>query len=226
MNKVCELDEIFPVLKKAQTIMYSGFGGIGNPPLLVKVLADIDLSAVTLIGNDAAFPTIGIGPVIANKKVKKLITSHIGSNPIAGQKMISGELEIEFSPQGILMERIRAGGSGIAAVLSDICYAEALNQPVETMRWQNQDYFIEPALTADVAIIYAKKADRFGNLMYEATARNTAPLMAMAAEQVIVEVEEMVDVGELNPEHIMTPGLFVTHLVQSQGIDWRWAWEA
>ena len=88
------------------------------------------------------------------------------------------------------------------------------------------DYFIEPALTADVAIIYAKKADRFGNLMYEATARNTAPLMAMAAEQVIVEVEEMVDVGELNPEHIMTPGLFVTHLVQSQGIDWRWAWEA
>ncbi|WP_413381067.1 3-oxoacid CoA-transferase subunit A [Alkalihalobacillus sp. 1P02AB] len=225
MDKETTLHSIRSFFNGELTIMYSGFGGIGNPPLLVKELLEVSLDHVTLIGNDAAFPTIGIGPVIANKKIKKLITSHIGSNPIAGKKMISGELEVEFCPQGILMERIRAGGVGVPAILSDITYAEALNLTKEEVEWQGKSYYIEPALKADLALIFAKKADRFGNLIYEATARNTAPLMAMAATTTIVEVEEIVEIGELNPEEIITPGLFVDYLIQSKGVDWKWAWE-
>ncbi|GAF64572.1 CoA transferase subunit alpha [Bacillus sp. TS-2] len=225
INKETTEKYIRGLFKHGQTIMVGGFGGIGNPPTLLKLLKQSSTSSLTMISNDAAFPDIGVGRLFSNNQVKQLITSHIGSNPLAGEKMLQGDLQVEFCPQGILMERIRAGGVGLPAFLSNIQYAEALNLEKEKIEIDDQVLYIEKALKADIALIYAKKSDRYGNLFYESTAINTAPVMAMAAAITIVEAEEILELGELQPNEIMTPGIFVNHVLLSKGVDWKWAWE-
>lgn len=207
------------------SLMVGGFGGVGNPPTLIRGILAKGVREITLISNDTAFPEIGVGRLVTHRRVKKLITSHIGSNPNAGAQMTAGELEVEFCPQGILAERIRAGGVGLGGILSDIGIGTIVEQGKQTLCVNGKTYLVETPLTADVAIVHAKRADRFGNLVYESSARNFNPLVAMAGTITIAEADEIVEPGELDPEAVVTPGVFVDLVVQSEGVDWKWAWE-
>lgn len=207
------------------TLMFGGFGGIGNPPTIIQALLENGTKNLTLIGNDAGFPEVGIGRLITAGRAKKLIASHIGSNPNAGKQMQAGTLEIEFSPQGTLVERIRAGGAGLGGVLVDVGIDGLVAENKQKVNVGGKEYLIETPLTADVAIVFAKKADPFGNLIFDKSARNTNPLVAMAGDLTIAEAEEIVPLGELDPEEIVTPGVFVDIVVQSEGVNWKWVWE-
>jgi acetate CoA/acetoacetate CoA-transferase alpha subunit len=225
-GKISSKAKLRDLFKDEMSIMFGGFGGIGTPPGLVDLIVDSNIKNVTLIGNDSGFPDIGIGRMITNKQAKKLIVSHIGSNPNAGKFMTNGELEVEFSPQGTLIERIRAGGMGLGGVLSDIGFdADIVTQNKQIVMIDGKKYMIEPPLTADVSIVYAKKADPYGNLIFDKSARNTNPYIAMAGNITIVEAEEIVPFGSLHPEEIITPGVFVDHIILSQGVNWQWVWE-
>ena len=206
--------------------MFGGFGGVGTPPTLIDGILEKGVGNLTLIGNDTGFPHIGIGKLVSQERAIKVIASHIGSNPIAGKLMHEGKLEVEFSPQGILAERIRAGGVGLPAILTDIGLNNELVSKNKPHFFLNgQDYLIETALTAEISIVYAKKADPYGNLIYDKSARNTNPLVAMAGDITIAEVEEIVPLGSLDPDEIITPGVFVDHIIPSKGVNWKWAWE-
>lgn len=225
-NKIIELDDAMKHFRDGMIIMFGGFVGIGTPPSLIDGILDNGFKDLTLIGNDSGFPHIGIGKVVSRGRAKKMIASHIGSNPVAGQLMTDGKMEVEFSPQGILAERIRAGGVGIPAILSDI----GLDNDIVTGNKQTcsvggKKYLVETALTADISIVFAKKADPYGNLIFDKSARNTNPLVAMAGDMTIAEVEEIVPLGSLDPDEIITPGVFVNYIVPSKGVNWKWAWE-
>ncbi|EKN69474.1 acetate CoA-transferase, subunit A [Neobacillus bataviensis LMG 21833] len=225
-GKMTTLEAVMEFFHDGMTVMFGGFGGVGSPPTLIDGILEKGISELTLIGNDTGFPHIGIGKIVSRGLAKKVIASHIGSNPIAGQLMHDGKLEVEFSPQGILAERIRAGGVGLPAFLSDIGMDNELvskNKPLFAI--DGKDYLVETALTAAVSIIYAKKADEYGNLIYDKSARNTNPLVAMAGDITIAEVEEIVPLGSLDPDEIITPGVFVDYLIPSKGVNWKWAWE-
>ncbi|WP_147533672.1 CoA transferase subunit A [Bacillus marasmi] len=225
-GKIIPLEAAMEYFYDEMTLMFGGFGGVGSPPTLIDGILQKGIKNLTLVGNDTGFPDIGIGKLVSKGRAKKVIASHIGSNPIAGQLMTTGELEVEFSPQGILAERIRAGGVGLGGILSDIGLEnDIVTANKSQLRVNGQTYIVEPALTADVSIIYAKKADPFGNLVYDKSARNTNPLVAMAGKITIAEVEEFVPLGSLNPEEIVTPGIFVSKMVHTKGVDWKWAWE-
>ncbi|WP_368652880.1 CoA transferase subunit A [Ornithinibacillus sp. 4-3] len=225
MMKVQSVDDAIKHIKSGSTLMYGGFGGIGNPPTIIQKILDNGTNNLTLIGNDTGFPNVGIGQLITAKRVKKLVASHIGSNPNAGKQMHDGTLEIEFSPQGTLVERIRAGGVGLGGVLVDIGVEGMVGEGKQKININGKNFLVETPLTADVAIVYAKKADTFGNLIFDKSARNTNPLVAMAGRITIAETKEIVPMGELDPEEIITPGAFVDIVVQSEGVNWKWAWE-
>ncbi|AST91760.1 MULTISPECIES: CoA transferase subunit A [Sutcliffiella] len=225
-GKIIEIDDIITIFKDGTSIMFGGFGGIGNPPTIINAIVDSKVKNLTLIGNDAGFPTIGIGKLVCTGRVNKLIASHIGSNPVAGQLMHDGLMEVEFSPQGTLAERIRAGGVGLAGILTDTgIHSDVVTKGKQTIELNEQKYLVETALTADVSICYAKKADPFGNLIFDKSARNTNSLVAMAGNITIVEVDEIVPLGDLNPEEIITPGIYVDYIIPSKGVDWKWVWE-
>jgi len=215
-----------PFFYEGMTLMFGGFGGVGSPPGLIDAILEKGIGNLTLIGNDTGFPHIGIGKIVSAGRAKKVIASHIGSNPIAGQLMHEGKMEVEFSPQGILAERIRAGGVGIPAILSDIGVEnEMVSRDKPNFVVNGKRYLVETALTAEAAIVFAKKADEYGNLIYDKSARNTNPLVAMAGEITIAEVEEIVPLGELDPEEVITPGVFVDYVIPTKGVNWKWAWE-
>ncbi|MGM0899795.1 MAG: CoA transferase subunit A [Bacillota bacterium] len=225
-KKIASLDQALEQLQDGMTIMFGGFGGVGSPPALIDGMIAKNLKDLTLIGNDTGFPKIGIGKIVSQGRVRKIIASHIGSNPIAGRLMNEGLLEVEFSPQGTLVERIRAGGMGLGAVLTDVGVDnEIVSAGKKRMELNGRNYIVEPALTAQVSIVYAKKADPYGNLIYDKSARNTNPLVAMAGNYTIAEVEEIVPLGSLEPEEIVTPGVFVDMVIPSSGVNWKWAWE-
>ncbi|MDM5229543.1 CoA transferase subunit A [Cytobacillus sp. NJ13] len=225
-NKIIELDDAMKHFRDGIIIMFGGFGGIGTPPALIDGILENGFKDLTLIGNDSGFPHIGIGKVVSQGRAKKMIASHIGSNPIAGQLMTDGKMEVEFSPQGILAERIRAGGVGIPAILSDIGLDnDIVTSNKQTCNLSGKKYLVESALTAEISIVFAKKADPYGNLIYDKSARNTNPLVAMAGDMTIAEVEEIVPLGSLDPDEIITPGVFVDYIVPSKGVNWKWAWE-
>jgi acetate CoA/acetoacetate CoA-transferase alpha subunit len=225
INKVGSIEDAMVQIQNGCTIMFGGFGGIGNPPTVINGILEKGVTDLTLIGNDSGFPDIGIGRMVSQGRANKLIVSHIGSNPVAGQLMMEGKMKVEFSPQGTLAERIRAGGVGLGGILTDIGLDSMVEEGKQKVTVNGREYLLESALTADIAIVYAKKADTFGNLIYETSARNTNPLVAMAGRYTIAEVEEIVEIGELDPEKIVTPGIYVDLVVQSSGIDWKWAWE-
>lgn len=224
-DKVATMEEALAQFFDGMTLMAGGFGGVGNPPTLIQGILDKGIKEITLISNDTAFPHIGVGKLVTERRVKKVIASHIGSNPNAGAQMTAGELEVEFCPQGILAERVRAGGVGLGGILSDIGIGTIAEKGKQKVTVDGKEFLLETPLTAEVAIIHAKKADRFGNLVYDTSARNFNPLVAMAGKVTIVEADEIVGLGELNPEEIVTPGVFVDMIVQSEGVNWRWAWE-
>ncbi|WML53785.1 CoA transferase subunit A [Neobacillus sp. PS3-12] len=226
INKVTSIDRIISFFHNGMSLMFGGFGGVGSPPTLIDAIIEKQVKDLTLIGNDTGFPHIGIGKLIRLDRASKVIVSHIGSNPYAGELMNAGSLEVEFSPQGTLMERIRAGGVGLAAIVTDVGMENdmvAMNKP--KLELNGKHYLVETSLTAEVSIVYAKKADPLGNLVYDKSARNTNPLVAMAGSVTIAETEEIVPIGSLDPEEIVTPGVFVDYVIPSNGVNWKWAWE-
>jgi acetate CoA/acetoacetate CoA-transferase alpha subunit len=225
-GKLTTIDRILDYFHDEMTLMFGGFGGVGSPPTLIDAIIEKGIKNIELIGNDTGFPHIGIGKIVSLGRARKVIASHIGSNPIAGRLMTEGKMEVEFSPQGILAERIRAGGVGLGAILADIGMDnEMVSKGKPRFILNSKEYFIETALTAEVSIVFARKADPYGNLIYDKSARNTNPLVAMAGNITIAEVEEIVPLGALNPDEIMTPGVFVDYVVPSNGVNWKWAWE-
>ena len=198
---------------------------MGTPPGLIDCLIETGVKDVKLIGNDAGFPWIGIGKFICLERATSLVASHIGSNPIAGELMTSGKLKVEFSPQGILVERIRNGGVGLNGFLTELSKGTQLEYDKPLIKIGNKEYLYEAPVTGDVSIVYAKKADTFGNLVFDKTARNTNPYVAMASKITIVEADEIVAIGDLNPEEIVVPGIYVKYIVPSKGYNWKWIWE-
>ncbi|HDR7950378.1 TPA: acetate CoA-transferase subunit alpha [Bacillus toyonensis] len=223
-NKLKEIEEVISLFHDDMTLMFGGFGGIGSPPTLIQAILEKGVTNLNLIGNDTGFPDVGIGRLVTNERVKSLVTSHIGSNPNAGRQLNEGRLQIEFSPQGTLAERIRAGGVGLGGVLVDVGVDTIVEDGKRTVEMNGKTYLVETALTAEVAIVYAKKADPFGNLVFDKSARNMNPHVAMAGDITIVEAEEIVPLGSLDPEEIVVPGVFVNYIVLSEGVNWKWVW--
>lgn len=224
-NKVTDYETVRSVFFDDMTLLFGGFGGVGTPPGLVDCLIESGAKNIHLIGNDAGFPWIGLGKFIGLERAQSLVASHIGSNPIAGDLMNQGKLKVEFSPQGILVERIRAGGVGLDGFLTRIGIGTNLAYNKPLIRIGDEEFLYEAPITGDVAIVYAKKADTFGNLIFDKTARNTNPYVAMASKVTVVEADEIVPMGALNPEEIIVPGIYVKHIVQSKGYNWKWKWE-
>ncbi|MBW5448585.1 3-oxoacid CoA-transferase subunit A [Cohnella sp. CFH 77786] len=225
MNKVRTLEEVLEWIEDGCALMYGGFGGIGTPPALVDGILKKGVKDLTLIGNDTGFPWIGIGRLVTEGRARKAITSHIGSNPNAGRQMEEGTLAVEFHPQGTLAEKIRAGGVGLGGILVDVGVGTMLEEGKGKVEIDGRTYLIEPALTADVAIVHASQADPFGNLVYDKSGRNFNPLVAMAGRLTIAEADEIVPLGSLDPERIVTPGIFVDAVIPGKGVNWIWAWE-
>ncbi|MBT2630784.1 CoA transferase subunit A [Bacillus sp. ISL-101] len=225
-QKICRFEDVRHHFKDKQSILFGGFGGIGTPPGLINVILESGIKDLTLIGNDTGFPGIGIGKLVTQRRAKKVIVSHIGSNPYAGLLMNNGELEVEFCPQGTLVERIRAGGMGLGGILTDIgMEADIVRDGKQTVKLGKKNYLVESALTADIAIVYAEMADPYGNLLFDKSARNTNPIVAAAGQITIVEVRQIVPLGTLDPENIIVPGAFVDYIIPSKGVDWKWVWE-
>ena len=217
MNKIVQWSEIAPMFQDGMSVMFGGFMGVGTPQGIVAALLKSGVSDLTLIGNDTAMPEVGVGPLVSSGKVAKVIVSHIGTNPITGKKMIAGELDVDLVPQGTLIERIRCGGSGLGGVLTPTGVGTVVEEGKTKMAVGGKEYLLELPLRANVAIIKAKRADRAGNLVYERAARNFNPVIAFAADLVIVEVDELVEIGEIDPDMVMTPAALVDKIVLSQG---------
>ncbi|WP_458354536.1 CoA transferase subunit A [Peribacillus frigoritolerans] len=224
-NKIVTMEEALEHISDGCTLMYGGFGGVGTPPTLVQGILDKGVKKLTLIGNDTGFPDIGIGRLVTAERAKKVIASHIGSNPNAGKLMTEGKLQVEFSPQGTLAERIRAGGVGLGGIFVDVGIGTIAEEGKDKILIEGKEYLVETALTAEVSIVHAKKADSLGNLVYDKTACNFNPLVAMAGAFTIAEVEEIVPAGELDPECIATPGIYVDMVIPTKGVNWKWAWQ-
>jgi len=223
-GKIKTVEEAMEYIQDGMTIMIAGFGGVGSSYRLVNEIIKKNVKNLTLISIDAGDPNVGPDHIIQNEQVKKLITSHIGATPTTGKLMNEGKLEVEFSPQGTLAERIRAGGVGLGGILTDVGLGTLVQDGKDQVVVNGKTFLVESALRADVAIILAEKADPFGNLVYSKTARGLNPLMAMAADMTIVDAKEIVPLGAIDPEDVVTPGAFVEVIVHGGG-DWTWGWQ-
>jgi acetate CoA/acetoacetate CoA-transferase alpha subunit len=217
VNKIISIEEVSSFLTDGMTIMAGGFMGVGTPQELVTALLDSNVKDITLIANDTAFIESGVGPLIVNRRVKKVIASHIGTNPETGKQMIAGELDVELVPQGTLAERVRCGGSGLGGVLTPTGVGTVVEEGKEKITVDGRVYLLEKPLRAEVALLKAYKADKAGNLVYNRSARNFNPLMALAADLVIVQVEQLVEIGEIDPDDVMTPGILVDKIFVQGG---------
>ena len=215
-KKVISWAEVGPLFHSGMTVMFGGFMGIGTPAGIVQAMCEADLHDLTLIGNDTGMPTPGVAPLIAQHRVKKLYASHIGTNPETGKQMIAGELDVELNPQGTLAERIRAGGAGLGGFLTPTGVGTIVEEGKTKLNVNGRDYLLELPLRADIAIVKAKQADTMGNLVYELSARNFNPLVALAAEIVVVEADEIVEPGVIPPDQVMTPAALVTYIVPAR----------
>jgi len=193
------------------TVMIGGFMGVGSPHRVIAALVERGARGLTVIANDTARPSVGIGKLITAGCVARVIASHIGTNPETQRLMLAGQLAVELVPQGTLAERIRAGGPRLGGVLTATGMAAEGRQVVQV---DGREFLVEPALNADVALVAARGADYAGNLVYSLTARNFNPLMAMAADTVIAEANEIVPLGALAPDAVHTPGVLIDHLIE------------
>jgi 3-oxoacid CoA-transferase subunit A len=208
-KRIASPDQALTNLRDGMTILMGGFGLCGIPEKLIDALWRKGTRDLTIVSNNAGVDDFGIGLLLRNRQVKKMISSYVGENKLFEQLVLSGELQVELNPQGTLAERIRAGGAGIPAFYTPTGYGTMAAEGKETREFAGRRYVLERALRGDFAFIKAWKGDRMGNLVYRKTTRNFNPMMATAADYVVAEVEELVDPGELNPDQVHTPGIFV-----------------
>jgi 3-oxoacid CoA-transferase subunit A len=206
------------VLKDGMTIMSGGFGLCGIPSVLIEAIRASGVKDLTVISNNAGIDDAGLGLLLVTRQIRKMISSYVGENATFARQYLAGELEIEFNPQGTLAERIRAGGAGIPAFYTATGAGTQIAEGKETKRFNGREYVMETGLVADLAVIHAWKGDPEGNLVYRMTARNFNPVMATAATVTVVQVEEIVPLGALDPDHIVTPGIFVQRMVAVPGV--------
>lgn len=215
-TKLITLQDAAGFFRDGMTIMVGGFMGVGTPPRLVEALLESGVRDLTLIANDTAFVDTGIGPLIVNGRVSKVIASHIGTNPETGRRMIAGEMDVQLVPQGTLIEQIRCGGAGLGGFLTPTGVGTIVEDGKQTMTHEGKTWLLERPLSADLALIRAHRADMLGNLTYQLSARNFNPLIALAADITLVEPDKMVETGELQPDQIVTPGAVIDHIVIPQ----------
>jgi acetate CoA/acetoacetate CoA-transferase alpha subunit len=213
MHKRITIEEALDKVQDGMTIMVGGFLGCGNPHRLIEELSKRGVKDLTLICNDTSFPDYGVGKMVVNKQFKKIIASHVGTNPETGRQMNEKETEVVLVPQGTLAEQVRAGGAGLGGILTPTGVGTVVEEGKQKLTVDGVEYLLEKPLRADVALIAAQTADEFGNLVYFGATRNFNNIMATAADIVIAEVEEIVAVGEIDPNHVVTPGIFVSHIV-------------
>lgn len=209
-------DEAVRDIEDGATIMVGGFGLVGIPENLILALAEKGTTRLTVISNNCGIDDWGLGLLLRNKQIKKMISSYVGENKEFERQVLSGELEVELLPQGTLAEKIRAGGAGIPAFYTPAGVGTPLSEGREIRRFQGKDYMLEESLTADFSLIRAARADRLGNLTYNKTAQNFNPIMAMAGKVTIAEVEEINEIGEMMPETVHTPGIYVQKMIVSE----------
>lgn len=214
MSKFISAAEAAAKVKDGATVMIGGFLAVGSPLKIIDALAASGVKNLTLICNDTAYPEKGIGKLIANKQVKKIYVSHIGTNALTMEQMNQGELEVEFCPQGTLAERVRAGGAGLGGVLTPTGLGTVVAEGKQVLNIDGKDYLLEKPLHADVALIGASLGDEEGNLIYRGTSQNFNPLMATAADTVIAEIADVKPTGSLAPENIKTPSILVDYIVR------------
>lgn len=212
-EKLISYSDAVSQIHDGATIMVGGFMNVGTPVDIIEEMLKTDVKNLTIICNDAGYPDVGVGKLINAGKVDKLIATHIGLNPVAGKLMGENELEVDLVPQGTLAERIRSGGFGLGGVLTKTGIGTMVQEGKEVIKVDGVDYLLEKPLKADFALILGEVADKRGNTMYSKTTRNFNPLMATAAETVIVQAKNLVEIGELDPENIVTPHVFVDHIV-------------
>ncbi|ATU95959.1 MAG: CoA transferase subunit A [Phyllobacterium sp.] len=201
------------LLFDGMTIMAGGFGLCGIPEALIYAIRDSGVKDLTVISNNAGVDGIGLGVLLETRQIRKMVSSYVGENKLFAQQYLSGELELEFNPQGTLAERIRAGGAGIPAFYTKTGVGTIIADGKDVREFDGESYVMERGLFADLSIVHAFKGDTEGNLVYRKTARNFNPIMATAAKITVAEVEHLVDAGKIDPDHVHTPGIFVKRIV-------------
>jgi 3-oxoacid CoA-transferase subunit A len=209
------------VLRDGMTIMSGGFGLCGIPNALIEGIRASGVKDLTVISNNAGIDGVGLGVLLDSRQIRRMISSYVGENKTFMKQYLAGELEIEFNPQGTLAERIRAGGAGIPAFYTRTGAGTQIAEGKEEREFNGHRYVMETGLVADLAIVHAWRGDTAGNLVYRMTARNFNPIMATAARMVVAQVEELVEPGDLDPDHIITPGIFVKRMIRLDAIDKR-----
>jgi 3-oxoacid CoA-transferase subunit A len=215
------LGKVYPGAKEAladllrddMMIMTGGFGLCGVPATLIEAMRESGVKGLTVVSNNAGIDGWGLGVMLETRQIRKMISSYVGENKIFAQQFMSGELELEFNPQGTLAERIRAGGAGIPAFFTKTGVGTIVAEGKEVREFDGARYVMERGLNADIALVHAWKGDKEGNLVYRKTARNFNPMMATAAKVCVAEVEELVPVGAIDPDHVHTPGIFVKRII-------------
>lgn len=202
------------VLRDGMLIHSGGFGLCGIPGALIEAIRDSGVKDLTVVSNNAGIDDAGLGLLLKTRQIRKMISSYVGENKTFAEQFLAGELEIEFNPQGTLAERIRAGGAGIPAFFTRTGVGTAVAEGKETREFDGETYVMERGIMADLAIIHAWKADTEGNLVFRKSARNFNPMMATAAKVTVVQVEHLVQPGEIDPDHIHTPGIYVKRIVK------------
>ncbi|TAK92164.1 MAG: CoA transferase subunit A [Burkholderiaceae bacterium] len=215
MNKVFESAQaaLDGIIKDDMTLAVGGFGLCGIPESLIAALRDTGKNGFTVISNNAGVDGFGLGQLLTTRQIKKMISSYVGENKEFERQYLSGELELEFTPQGTLAEKLRAGGAGIPAFFTKTGVGTIVAEGKEIRQFNGENYVMEHSLTADVALVKAWKADPSGNLIFRKTARNFNPMCAMAGRITVVEVEELVELGSFDPDHVHTPSIFVQRIV-------------
>jgi 3-oxoacid CoA-transferase subunit A len=204
------------LLRDDMTVMAGGFGLCGIPENLIAAIKLSGVKGLTVISNNAGVDGFGLGQLLETKQIKKMISSYVGENKLFAQQFLSGELELEFNPQGTLAERIRAGGAGIPAFFTKTGVGTLVAEGKELREFDGETYVMERGLRADLAIVKAWKGDTEGNLIYRKTARNFNPMMAMAGKVTVAEVEQLVNIGTIDPDHVHTPGIFVQRIIMGE----------
>ena len=220
-KRVADAQAVIARVRDGATILMGGFGLCGIPEHLIAAVRAAGVKNLTVVSNNAGLADFGIGLLLETRQVRKMIASYVGENKLFEQQALRGELEVELNPQGTLAERMRAGGAGIPAFYTPTGYGTSVAEGKETREFGGRMYVLEKALRGDVAFIKAWKGDRWGNLIYRKTARNLNSVMATAADYVIAEVEEIVGVGEIPPDEVHTPGIFVDAIFQGAGYEKR-----
>ncbi|MDD3145911.1 MAG: acetate CoA-transferase subunit alpha [Candidatus Riflebacteria bacterium] len=215
-DKIISRDDFSGMLKDDMVIMVGGFLGCGTPETLIDIIIASAAKNLTLICNDTSFVDRGVGRLVASRQAAKVITSHIGTNPETGRQMVDGTLAVELVPQGTLVERVRCAGAGLGGVLTPTGVGTVVEEGKQKITVDGHEYLLELPLRADLAIISGSTVDKAGNVVYNATTRNFNPLMAMAAPVVVVEAKEVVEIGQIMPELVMTPSPLVTHIFKSE----------